>query len=199
MDIEKMFILLVNIVLIALMIVQSSSPLGYLYSIIFVFVQVVLLVSLLNNKRFDMRHFYLLLIIVLGFLYLILYLLNPGMLLTDAFGYLLIAGFFIGIVLFLRMNRIRHKVEIYSGDDLPKPIPPKKNLFEELEQRKTQNIETDLTYQAHQLVMAEKKLSKITKQLRKKPVKRAKKAKKKAVKRPKKVKRSKKVKQSGKK
>ena len=185
MDIEKMFLLLVNIVLVVLMLTQAVSPLGYLFAIIFVFVQVVLLIMLLSEKFFDVRHFYLLMCIIIGFVYLILYLLMPGQPLSLGLGYLLVAAFFVGTIISSFSQGLRtQKVEVYDSGKLEKPKPPKKNIFEEIEKKEAKKIETNLRKQARKLVAAEKKLQKITKRLQAKPKKKTTKVAKKKVKKP---------------
>lgn len=169
MDIENMFILLVHIVLVTLMLAQAGTMLGYFYAIVFTFVQVVLFVLLFSTKRFDVRSLYQLLTLMVGFLFLVLYLVQHDALLTFALGYLLVAALFISLVLFSFTQAFRkHPVEVYHEEPLKKPRPPKKNVFVEMEQKSAKQTpkEKSLKKQAAALIAAEKKLSRITDDLK---------------------------------
>jgi len=173
MNIEKMFIILVNIVLITLMLLQPASVLGYMYTIIFVFVEIVLLLTIIFQKRILLEGFYLLLCVVLGFVFLVVYLYAKNVVLTTGLGYLLIAAFFIALVITgVSKKQSRPQIEVYdSTHRLEKPRPPKKNVFDDVETKRTKRFETDLKRQAKALEDAEKKLSSITSKLSRKSTK----------------------------
>lgn len=174
MNIEKMFIILVNIVLITLMLIQTNSTLGYFYTVIFAFVEIVLFLIILSKRKMPLENLYILLTVILGFLFLILYLLDRTGITTSAVGYLLIAAFFIGLVISsFTIRKSQPAIEVYDSN-LERPKPPKENVFEEIEQKKEGKIKSELKKQALALLEAEKKLDKITRRLAKKPVKKKK-------------------------
>jgi hypothetical protein len=201
MDVDKMFIVLVNIVVITLMIAQANSAMGYLFSVIFAFVEVILMVMLLREPGFNSRKFYLIMNVVVGFLFLVLYLQRRNLPYVAGLGYMLVGSFFIGIVLLSYRTRARplstHSVEVVDveGEEDEHPLEVvnmdeevveelaevmekpkgKKNIFLDLEKStqelKTRQMEADLNRQAQALVDAEKQLNRITKKLETKPKK----------------------------
>ncbi|RJQ15578.1 hypothetical protein C4573_05455 [Candidatus Woesearchaeota archaeon] len=158
MDIQRMFIILVTMVAIVLMLI-TSNVMQYLYALIYVFLLVILLFLSLRTKRVHLRDYYLLLCTIVGFLFLVLYLIEAEF--AFAIGYLVMAAYFIALILFWRVpwrTARAHKVKIVDMADLEKPEEPGKNIFAEMEKP----VDTaEIVRQAKALEKADKQIREI--------------------------------------